>query len=625
MRRISARLLVGCFGLFALVLSATSNVHADYTTETIDGVEWTTNKNFSNVGSPKAKKGGELRTIIQRWVPTLRRLGPGSNLTTITDIHGLTHETLLVLHPETSKFMPKVATHWRVSDDKKTFWFKLDPRAKFADGSQITSDDIVASYELLVNPDIQDPSISKLYSDYYEKPVAVDARTVMIKAKVLSWRAMHYIALSMQIYPAKQGRMPGDVYLKEFNWKQLMGSGPYHIANPTQDVKDSHSILLTRREDYWRKDLPGARYLYNFDRLRFVVVTDQGLAFQKLKAGELDYMQVYRSQRWVEETGDDSFKQGHLQKRKVFNQIPNSFSGYMFNMRKWPFDDKQVRLAFAYAFNREKLFSEFFFNEYEYIDSYYPGQQWGNPKNRKIRYNPRRASRYLEQAGYTKRNDDGVLVHEKTGRALEFELEYDQKSAERIHRPVVEDLKKIGIKMTLKLVDPNALTERVGERKFLLVFRSWRGILFPNPLTAWHSDLAQKEHNNNLTGFADPEVDALMTEYDKTFEHDKQVEILRKVDSIIFKSYCTALGWYAPFTRLAYWDRYGMPDTVLSRTGDQSDTWSFWWYDAEKDAALKAAIASKSALPVGEMIVDPWNVKGKTEDAKSVDANGQKK
>lgn len=617
--------MIGSCGLLTLVLMATAPAPGDYTTETIDGVEWTTNKNFANVGSPRAKKGGELQTIIRTFVPTLRDLGPSSNLVTITDIHGLTHETLLVLHPETSKYTPKVATHWRVSDDKKTFWFKIDPRAKFADGTSITADDVVASYELLVNPDIQDPASSKLYLDYYEKPVAVDKQTVMVKAKVLSWRAMLYIAVSMRIYPAKQARMPGDVYLKEFNWKQLMGSGPYHIANPAQDVKEDQSILLTRRTDYWRKDVPGTRYIYNFDRLRFVVVTDQTLAFQKLKAGELDYMQVYRSQRWVEETADESFKLGHLQKRKVFNQIPNSFGGYMFNMRKWPFDNKQVRLAFAYAFNRKKLFSEYFLNEYEYIDSYYPGQEWGNPKNRKIRYNPRRASRYLEQAGYTKRNDDGVLVHEKTGRALEFELEYDEQGFERIHKVVVEDLQRIGIKMTLKLVDRNALAERVGERKFLLVFRNWRGILFPNPLTSWHSDLAQKEHNNNLTGFADPKVDALMAEYDKTFDRATQVEKLREVDSIIFKSYCTALGWYAPFTRLAYWDRYGMPDTVLSRTGDQADTWSFWWYDAEKDAALKAAIAGKSALPVGEMIVDPWGVKGKTEDANPVGASGKKK
>lgn len=604
------------FVALTLLLVLSTHSFAEYETVEIDGVKWLTNSEFEPLGSPDAKKGGSLKTVIFNFVPTLRDLGPSANLTTISDIHSLTHETLLEIDPNTTEYLPRLASHWRISDDKKTFWFKLDPRARFSDGTPVTPDDVVASYEFVTNPDIKDPASRKLFVDYYEKPEVLEDGSIQVRCKVDSWRSLLYFSASMKIYPAREARMPGDVYLRNYNWKQLVGSGPYIIKDPETDIKDGEYIVLSRRDDYWRKDLPGTQYRFNFDQLRFVVVTDRVLAFQKLKAGELDYLQIGKAQRWVEETSDGAFALGHIQKVKAYNQQPNSFGGYMFNMRKWPFDDKQVRLAFCYAFNREKLFETFFFNEYEYIDSYYPGQVWANPDNRRIRYNPRQADRLLDRAGYTKRNADGVRVHETTGKALEIDFEYDTPSFERIHTAVAEDLMKVGIKLNLDEVDYNSLLERVGERKFLLSFRNWRGILFPNPITSWHSDLAHQQHNNNLTGFADPEVDELMKKYDATYDREEQIKYLREVDARVFKSYCTALAWYAPFTRLAYWDRYGMPETVISRIGDQSDTWAYWWFDPSKAAALEKARANGTPLPKREVISDPWGVRSTANESK---------
>ena len=598
-----------------LTVRSASVLAPQYDTEVIDGVTWMTNKDAAPLGSPNAKKGGELRIMIQQFLPTLREHGPSANLVTITDIYGLTHEPLLSLHHETRDWVPVVGSHWRVSDDKMTFWFKIDERAKFSNGKSVTADDVIATFEMLTNPDIKDHATEQLFNKYYEKPVAEAKDIVRVKAKVLSWRAMLYFAASMKIYPAADARIPGNVYLDEYNWKQPPGTGPYIIQDPSKDLKDEVSVTLTRRDDYWAADDPGNKGLYNFGKLHFVVVRDRTLAFEKLKAGELDYYVVNRAQRWVEECNFPAVQNGWVQKRKVYNEQPQSFSGYMFNMREKPFDDKNVRLAFAYAYNRERLFDKLFFNQYEFLDSYYPASVWGNPNNRKIRYNPSRAERLLDRAGYTKRNKEGTRVHEKTGAALEFEFEYGFKESERIHRVVAEDLAKVGIRMTLKQVDYNSLIKRIGERKFKLHFQSWRGIAYPNPITSWNSDLANKTDNNNLTGFANKEVDELMAEYDRTFDKARQIENMQRIDSIIFKEYTTALAWYAPFERLVYWNRYGMSDNVLSRFTDQRLIWSAWYLDPEKSRKLDAAIKSNSKLPIGETVVDPWGVKSRTEKA----------
>lgn len=597
-------------GSFALLPTA---VRAEEVVEVIDGVEWITAKNLPAVGDPNAQKGGEFRKYIPQYIPTLRRYGPNARLTTITDIYGLTHETLLTLHAETHELSPLLATHWRSSEDKRTFWYKLDPRARFSNGDPVTAHDVVATFKMLVNPDVKDPTTVKFYGEQYEMPVAESDDVVRISTKFLSFRGLIDFAIFPPIFPAKECDIPGDVYLDEYNWKMFSGSGPYHVADYETDLKQEISITLSRRDDWWGSVDPANRILYNFDQLHFVVVRDQNIAFEKFKAGELDYILILKAQRWVEECNFDAVQKGWVQRRKIYNEEPQSFAGYTFNIREWPFDDENVRLAFCYAWNRGQLFEKFMYNEYDYLDSYYPGGEYANPKNRKIRHNVARANRLLDRAGYTKRNDQGIRVHEKTGKALEFSFEFGTPSFERLHRVLVENLKDVGIQLDLQLVDYNALTKRVGERKFKMHYQSWRAATFPNPMAQWHSDLADKTDNNNLSGFRDPRVDELSEEYRECFDAERRGDILREIDGIVFKEYTVALSWFAPFNRILYWNRYGHPDTYLTRFADQRSMYSTWWFDPAKDAALKKARAEGTSLPVGERLVDPWGAKARME------------
>ncbi len=602
-----------CSLIFLLMAIFTPGVLADYDTVEIDGRTWTTNSSFEILGSPDAVSGGTLRTNIPNFLPTLRMEGPNSNLTTITDIYGLTHDRLLSIHPETLEWIPGLASHWIIekNEDHQVFWFRIDERARFSDGTKVTADDVLASFEHIVDPDIKDPSSTKLFTDMYETPVVHDEMTLSVKTRKLNWRLLIYFSASLVIYPAEQIRIPGDVYLDEFNWKMIPGSGPYVLREDS--IQQEVSVTLYRNEDWWGWKTRAAKGLYNFEKIQLIVVRDRELAFEKFKAGELDYYKVMRAQRWAEETGFESVRKGWIRKQKIYNEQPQSFSGYMMNMRKWPFDDKNVRLAFCFGVDRKTMFDKLFFNQYEYIDSYYPGGRWGSRDNRQIRYNPRRAERMLDRAGYSKRNDDGIRVHDQTGKPLQFTIEFGSASSTRIHQVVAEGLRKIGIGMDLKLVDYNALMKKISERQFTIHMQSWRGILFPNPITSWHGDLANEPYNNNISGVSIAEVDQLMEDYDRTFDIDEQTRIMRKIDGLIFKEHPVALGWYGPFERILSWNHFGQPEKILSRTGDDHALWTYWWTTPELKKTLADAQKAGDTLPVGPDVIDPWGLKARMD------------
>ena len=180
---------------------------------------------------------------------------------------------------------------------------------------------------------------------------------------------------------------------------------------------------------------------------------------------------------------------------------------------------------------------------------------------------------------------------------------------------VAEGLRKIGIEMKLELMDYNALMKKVSERQFVLHSQAWRGILFPNPLTSWHSKLANESYNNNISGFASEEVDRLMEAYDKTFDLDEQTQIMQEIDGLIFKEHPVALSWYGPFERVLSWNRFGVPGTVITRTDDSNIIWSLWWTTPELNERLKKARENGTSLPQVPDVFDPWGVKERMESA----------
>ena len=567
------------------------------------GEGWQTNADYDLIGDPRAVKGGTFREYIADFPGTLRVEGPESNTTTNSMIASGLYESLLTVHPSSLDFIPVLATHWQISEDKLTYRYRINPNARWSDGQPVTADDVVATWIFKMDKGLQDPSNILVFGKF-EKPVAESKYIVRVKSNQLNWRNFLYFS-GMAILPAHVlKQVNGETYLKDYNFKLLPGSGPYVVQDA--DVIKGKSVALRRRTTgYWAETHRRNVGVNNFDEIREIVVRDQKLAFEMFKKGDLDTYFVNVSRMWVEELNFDKIQRGLIQKVKVFNDNPSGMAGYAYNTRRAPFDDVRVRMALAHLKNRPLLIEKLFFKEYVPLDSYFAGGIYENPGNPKMAYDPKKALDLLAQAGWSQRDAQGRLT--KNGRPLTIEMLYGSKTSEPSLTVYQEDLRKAGITLNLRLVTGETLFKLVMDREFDVVDMGWTGLLFPNPETSFHSKLADQKANNNITGMKNPKIDALLDTYDLEFDPVKRVAIIKEIDGLLAGEHHYSLGWDAPFARIAYWNRFGMPPGVLTRIGDQRDAVTLWWIDPQKQQALSQAMGSASAsLPVNPMENRYW-------------------
>jgi len=562
--------------------------------------EWLTNEPGPSVAVPDAPKGGVLRLSISAYPPTIRTEGPNSRLATLSTIHGLIYESLMGYDNTIGDYVPGLASHWQVDDDRQTFRFRINPKARWADGRPVTADDVAATFEHFMNPDRKDPSVSQYYAALIDHVKVLDRLTVEVRSKEPRWQSLLTIS-GTNIYPAAYIRMDGETYVNEWNWKLPPGTGPYELKS--EDIKKGRSIMVRRRKDYWDEDNPNFQGVYNFGAIRWEVIRDAELTYQKFLAGELDLNWVSRAQRWVDELDkENAVRMGWIQKRKIYNQSPNGFGGYCFNMREPPFNSLNTRKAFAHLFNREKLFEKFFFYQYEYTDSYYPGQPWARPNAQRVRYDPAEARRILALDGWTERDDEGYLAKATGERFPVIPLEFATPSFQRIHAVVVDDLwQQAGIKMKLNLTDFPSLLKKVWEYKYKITYWGWTASLFPEPIQNWHSKFADQPQTNNLNGFKNEEADRIMEDYQTQFDGKKRIEMLQRLDEILFGTHPYALGWSAPYFRIVYWDKFGHPPEYASRFArNTNNVITYWWYDEARDRRTQANKATNTPNYPGE-------------------------
>jgi len=569
------------------------------------GQGWETNTDFDLIGDPRAVKGGVFRDYVPDFPGTLRIQGPEANTYFNARVTSLAYETLLSTHPTTLDYIPSLATHWQISPDKMTYRFRIDPNARFSDGTPVTSEDVVATYDLMMDKTLQDP-VSLMTFGKLNRPVAESKYIVRVQAKELNWRNFLYFSASLPIFPAHILKtVNGEKYIKEYNYKLLPGSGPYMIREP--DIAKGRSITVRRRNDYWAAKARGNVGMGNFDELHFVVVRDDNLAFEMFKKGELDTYVVARAPRqWVEDLNFENVQRGLIQKRKVFNGAPQVRREYSLNTRKPPFDDIRVRKAMALLFNRKQILEKIMFNEYVPLNSFFAGTPYENPTNPKNDYDTQEALRLLAQAGWNSRDNQGRLV--KNGVPLQIELLYRNKIDEPQLTVYQEDLRKVGINVNLRLLTFETEIQMVMERRFQMAQLAWGGLVFPNPESEWKSSLADVNDNNNVTGFKNARVDELCAAYDKMFDVQERIRAIREIDGIVANSHNYVLHWSAPFIRIAFWNKFGTPPGYLSRTGDEYMSHLMWWVDPEKDASLQRALRDSSVkLEVGPTEDHYWD------------------
>ena len=576
------------------------------------GEGWQTKLDFLAIGSKDAVKGGSMSRAITDWPATLRMNGKNWNSNYNYIVRDLCYPFLIQQHPVTLEYIPGLATHWWVSEDRMTYRFRLNPKARWSDGSEVTAEDYVESHRLWMDPTILFPSSQVVFGKF--EPSAKSKYIIEIKCLEANWRNLLY-AGSLQVLPAKEIRgMTGSEYLDKYQFRYTSFCGPYKVEE--SDIVMNQSLTLTRNPDWWDADNPAWTGVFNIDKLRFEVVKENTLTYEKAKRGELDYY-VITTAKWFANDlpQEDVIQRGLVVRYKVFNDAPVGTSGIAMNSSRPILSDVRIRKALAHLFDRETLLEKLFYGEYEALTSYWQGATYGNEKNVRVVYDEVAADELLNDLGYTERDADGWRT--KDGRVLELDLMYRSKGTEKILTIFQESTKRLGIKVNLKLLTPSTFWKNLQGKDYDLAMMNWGALVVPNPETSWKGELAAKKENNNVTAFSDPRVDQLLVDYDREYDILKRRQIIKEIDGIIHQAHPYALGWYKPAQRAIFANKFSFPKWGGSRVHEDSQELIYtWWVDPAKEKALEQAKKDPSMkLPVPEVENRFWQAWNRSQQS----------
>ncbi len=555
--------------------------------------------------NPDAPKGGSMRLEAVGTFDTLNpfnvRGNPAAGLALLYD---QLMETSL---DEPNSEYGLLAEAMRYPEDYSSVTFRLRPEARWHDGEPITVEDVIWSLETLR----ENHPFYNAYYRHVERAEQTGEREVTFHFDETGNRELPQILGQLYVLPKHWWTAAGPGgEARDFGSTTLeppLGSGPYRIA----DVSPGRRIAYERVEDYWGKDLPVNVGRYNFDRMAYEYFRDRDVSLEAFKADQYDFRTENSAKRWA--TGYDfpAVQRGEVVREEFTTKQAEPMQGFVFNLRRERFADPRVRRAFNLAFDFEWLNENIFYGQYERTDSYFQNselaatglpegrelefleavrdvvppevftEEYRNPVGgspREIRGNLREAARLLREAGY--RLDGGTLVHGETGRPLDVEFLIASPETERVIAPYAEQLKRLGVRPAIRLVDVAQYQRRLDTFDFDVVTA-----VFPQSLSPgneqrdfWGSDAADREGSRNLAGIKDPAVDALIERIIFAETREDLVAASRALDRVLLWNHYLVPQFHSPTIRTAYWNRFGHPDTMP----DYGFTTMTWWYDEEK-------------------------------------------
>lgn len=504
------------------------------------------------------------------------------------ELFGQFYEPLMALHPLTLEPEPMLADRCVVGDDRKTFTFHVNPLAKWSDGQPVTAEDVRWTFAAVMDPkNLTGPH--KIGLERFEPPEVLDAATIRFVAKEEHWE--NFLTLvGLQVLPKHAF---GDQDFNRLNFDFPVVSGPYRLGK----LRPGLEVTLARRPDWWAADLPRFRKIANFDVLRFRFFEERDNAFEAFLKGELDLFPVYTAHVWANQTSGEKFDRQWIVKQEIANLQPVGFQGLALNRRRPPLDDPRVRRALAHLYHREKMNETLMHNAYVLHRSYYEDlYDAAHPcPNELLAFDKEKARALLAEAGWSADPATGLLA--KDGRPLRLRYLSRGATDDKFTALFQEDLKDVGIELVVDKKDWAAWAKDMDAYNYDLTWAAWSAGLFKNPESMWASKEADRSSGQNITGYKNSEVDALIDAQRAEFDVAKRHEIVRKIDAILARDVPYVLLWYKQGTRLLWWNKFGMPEAPLGRHGDERSAHAYWWYDPDAAADLAHAQKTGRALP----------------------------
>ena len=439
------------------------------------------------------------------------------NPVTATDVYegmvnSFIYESLLKRDNRTLELVPFLAQTLDASSDHLSYTFTLRDGLRWGDGMPLTADDVVFTFEIVRDPAVDAPHLRNYYRNL-EKVQALDNRTVRFTFSKPYFKSLEMIG-GMSI-------IPRHIFAKgDFNTnphgRSPIGSGPYKFVK----WETGKEIVLSRNEDYWGKKP-------HLKKIVFKIITDETVALQVLKRGEMDLMGLTPVQ-WTRQTRRRKFT-------RKFDKLQYYLPGYSFigwNMRRPYFSDKRVRRAMTMVLDRESILKNlryglgqivtgnFFYESRDYDKDIKP---WP--------HDPRKAAALMDEAGWTDSDGDGIRDKDGVPFRFEFTIVSGSQFAEQMATILKEELRKVGVDMLIRPLEWALFTEVLDDRSFDAVIMGWSLPVEADPYQVWHSSQAEK--GSNFVGFVNQEADEIIEKARTTFDQSTRAGYYRRFHEIL--------------------------------------------------------------------------------------------
>jgi peptide/nickel transport system substrate-binding protein len=552
---------------------------------------------FSRVpyANPTAPKGGRL---VQGVLGTFDSLNPLIvKGIAPPSIRGYVVESLMARgYDEPFTLYGLIARKVETDAQRSYVTFHLDPAAKFSDGKPVTPEDVIFSWQLL--RDKGRPN----HRTYYAKVAKAEALGEQAVRFDLSGSNDRELALILGLMPVLAKHAVKPELFEETSFQAPLGSGPYIVS----EVDPGKSVTLKRNPNYWGRDLPINRGLWNFDEVRFDYYREANSHLEAFKRGLYDMRNEHDPGRWQTAYDFAAVREGRVVKEALPTGVPKASSYYVFNTRRAVFSDIRVREAISLLFDFEWINHGYFFDLYRRSASFFDDSELsshGRPADQRERallapfadavradvldgtWSPpvsdgsgrdratlKRALDLLAAAGYELRGTE--LVGRKSGRQLMFEILVTARDEERLALLFSQSLKRAGIAARVRIVDAVQYEGRRLSYDFDMIENRWDQSLSPGNEQAfyWGSAAADQPGTRNYMGVKSAAVDAMIAALLKAEDHGDFVAAVRALDRVLISGFYVIPLFYPPAQWIARWTTVGRPATT-SLYGYLPETW----------------------------------------------------
>lgn len=549
--------------------------------------------------NPYTRKGraGALSTVMYESL-----LGEGVNANAPADVYGEYYCLLCesVEYPESKD--------WVI--------FRMRPEAKFSNGDPVTAHDIAFSHNLLLDQGLK--SYAQSVRRMIPKVEVIDDHTIKFHfAEGISRRSLIEQVGGVPAWSKKWYEETG-ARLDEGRLEISPGSGAYML----DEVDVNRRIVYRRNPDYWGKDLPFNVGRNNFDAIRIEYFGDENSAFEAFKAGEYTFKVEGNPKQWATAYDFPKVDAGHVVREELPDGSPPTPTGFVFNLGREVLQDKRVRQAIALGFNFEwtnESLQYGLFNQRASFTQDTPLMAKGVPEGEELafletlgdlvpqevlteeavmphtsnaarlsdRRNLRRAMKLLDAAGWQV-GDDGMRRNAE-GEPLELNFLLNSSGSATLSAAVenfVANLRSMGIDAVLEKVDSSQYTTRERDRDYDLVYDQYASFLGTGTGLAQRFGSEDAEYSLfNPAGLASPLVDKIIDASLQAETREEETAALRALDRVLRHEFFMIPVWYNADHWVAYYDQYDHPEIPPYSLGYLD----FWWYDADKADALRAA------------------------------------